>query len=116
MNEAFEKILERLEELIEKSYYSATEGNRNEGIRNSAYHRVKKIVQETAEEYKKNDYVNEIQDMALELAVYVLEEELWKYAWLENANNETGVVLTYKDAICIIKDMLKGSETDEEDI
>ena len=68
------------------------------------------------EEYKKNDYVNEIQEMALELAVYVLEEEYNKHAWLENANNETGVVVTYKDAICIIKDMLKGSETDEEDI
>ena len=68
------------------------------------------------EECKKNDYVNEIQEMALELAVYVLEEEFLKYAWFENANNETGVVVTYKDAICIIKDMLKGSETDEEDI
>ena len=52
MKEAFEKILERLEELIEKSYYSATEGNRNAGIKNSAYHKVKKIVQEVAEEYK----------------------------------------------------------------
>ena len=51
MNKAFEKILEKLEELIEKSYYSATEGNRNAGIKNSAYHKVKKIVQEVAEEY-----------------------------------------------------------------
>lgn len=51
MNKAFEKILERLEELIEKSYYSAAEGNRNAGIKNSAYHKVKKIVQEVAEEY-----------------------------------------------------------------
>ena len=51
MNKAFEKILERLDELIEKSYYSATEGNRNAGIKNSAYHKVKKIVQEVAEEY-----------------------------------------------------------------
>lgn len=51
MNKAFEKILERLDELIEKSYYAATEGNHNAGIRNSAYHKVKKIVQEVAEEY-----------------------------------------------------------------
>ena len=51
MNKAFEKILDRLDELIEKSYYSATEGNRNAGIRNSTYHKVKKIVQEVAEEY-----------------------------------------------------------------
>lgn len=51
MNKAFEKILERLDELIEKSYYSATEGNRNAGIKNSAYHKVKKIVQEVSEEY-----------------------------------------------------------------
>ena len=99
MNKAFEKIIERIDKEIPG--YTG---------------KVKQIVQEAAEEYKNNDYVNEIQDMALELAVYVLEEELWKYAWLENANNETGVVVTYKDAICIIKDMLKGSETDEEDI
>ena len=99
MNKAFEKIIERIDREI--PVYTG---------------KAKQIVQEVAEEYKKNDYVNEIQEMALELAVYVLEEELWKYAWLENANNETGVVVTYKDAICIIKDMLKGSETDEEDI
>ena len=51
MNKAFEKIFGRLEELIEKSYYAATEGNRNAGIRNSAYHKVKNIVQEVAEEF-----------------------------------------------------------------
>lgn len=51
MNKAFEKILERLEVLIEKSYYEATEGSHNAGIRNSAYHKVNKIVQEVAEEY-----------------------------------------------------------------
>lgn len=50
MNE-FEKILGRLDELIEKSYYKATEGSHNAGIRNSAYHKVKKIVQEVAEEF-----------------------------------------------------------------
>ena len=99
MNKAFENILERFDKEI--PIYTG---------------KAKQIVQEVAEEYKQSEYVNEIQEMALELAVYVLEEELWKYAWLENANNETGVVVTYKDAICIIKDMLKGSETDEEDI
>ena len=52
MNKVFEKILERLEELIEESYYEATEGSHNAGIRNNAYHEVKKIVQEVAEEYK----------------------------------------------------------------
>lgn len=51
MNKAFEKILERLEVLIEKSYYEATEGSHNAGIRNSAYHKVKKIVQKVAEEF-----------------------------------------------------------------
>ena len=51
MNKAFEKILERLEALIEKSYYEATEGSHNAGIRNSAYHKVKKIVQEVVEEF-----------------------------------------------------------------
>lgn len=51
MDKAFEKILERLEELIEESYYSATEGNRNARIKNRAYHKVKEIVQEVAEEY-----------------------------------------------------------------
>ena len=52
MNKAFENILEKLEELIEESYYSATEGNRNARIKNRAYHKVKEIVQEVAEEYK----------------------------------------------------------------
>ena len=110
MNKAFENILERLSN-IRRVVKTDEDAEWNRAIYKST-----EIVQEVAEEYKKNDYVNEIQEMALELAVYVLEEELWKYAWLENANNETGVVVTYKDAICIIKDMLKGSETDEEDI
>ena len=52
MNKAFEKILEMLDVLIKKSYYEAIEGSHNAGIRNSAYRRVKKIVQEVAEEYK----------------------------------------------------------------
>lgn len=108
MKGLIDKILERLEREIAGK---PTPDEYNNGI-NRAY----SIVQEAAEEYKKNDYVNEIQEMALELAVYVLEEEYNKHSWLENANNETGVVVTYKDAICIIKDMLKGSETDEEDI
>ena len=51
MNKAFEKILKRLDVLIEESYYKATEGSHNAGIRNSSYHKVKKIVQEVAEEY-----------------------------------------------------------------
>ena len=108
MKGLIDKILERLEREIAGK---PTPDEYKNGI-NRAY----SIVQQVAEEYQKNDYMNEIQEMALELAVYVLEEEFWKYAWLENANNETGVVVTYKDAICIIKDMLKGSETDEEDI
>ena len=110
MNKAFEKILERLSN-IRRVVKTDEDAEWNRAIYKST-----EIVQEVAEENKKNDYVNEIQEMALELAAYVLEEEFLKYAWLENANNETGVVVTYKDAICIIKDMLKGSETDEEDI
>ena len=51
MNKAVENILERLDVLIEESYYEATEGSHNAGIRNNAYHEVKKIVQEVAEEY-----------------------------------------------------------------
>ena len=51
MNKAFEKILERFDVLIEESYHSATEGNRNARIKNRAYHKVKEIVQEVAEEY-----------------------------------------------------------------
>ena len=51
MNEAFEMILERLDVLIEESYYKATEGSRNAGIENNAYHKVRRIVQEVAEEY-----------------------------------------------------------------
>ena len=115
MNKAFEKILEQLEEIENRLLNESEDIGCTLGITNMSEYS-KQIVQEVAEEYKKNDYVNEIQDMALELAVYVLEEEYNKHAWLENANNETGVVVTYKDAICIIKDMLKGSETDEEDI
>ena len=47
----FEKILERLEELIEKSYYEFTEGSHHAGIRNSAYRKVNKIIHKVAEEY-----------------------------------------------------------------
>ena len=114
MNEAFEKILERLEEL-KNHYHKCCLVDYNEGAE-VALTEAMLIVQKVAEEYKNSDYAKEIQEMALELAVYVLEEENNKNAWLENANNETGVVITYKDAICIIKDMLKGSETYEEDI
>ena len=51
MNKAFEKILDRLEELIEKSYYEFTEGSHHAGIRNSAYRKVNKIIHKVAEEY-----------------------------------------------------------------
>ena len=115
MKELIEKILEKLEEIENRLLNESGDIGCTLGITNMSEYS-KQIVQEAAEEYKKNDYMNEIQEMALELAVYVLEEEYNKHAWLENANNETGVVVTCKDAICIIKDMLKGSETDEEDI
>ena len=114
MNKAFDLILERLEDFKDWEDDSGRPIHTFSEVQRIS--KCKEIVQEVAKEYKKNDYANEIQEMALELAVYVLEEEFLKYAWLENANNETGVVVTYKDAICIIKDMLKGSETDEEDI
>ena len=51
MNKAFEKILERLEGLIEQSYYESSKGNHDAGIRNNAYHKVSIIVQEVAREY-----------------------------------------------------------------
>ena len=54
MNKAFEEILERLEELIEKSYRSAEEGNPNARIKNRAYHKVKQIVCEVLQDYKED--------------------------------------------------------------
>lgn len=54
MNKAFEEILERLEELIEKSYSSAAEGNPNARIKNRAYHKVKQIIYEVLQKYKED--------------------------------------------------------------
>ena len=51
MKEAFEKIIERLEELIEQTYYKAVDGDTEAGIRNMVYHRAKAIVNQVAEEY-----------------------------------------------------------------
>ena len=88
MNKAFEKILEKLEELIEKSYYSATEGNRNGGRRNSAYHRVKKIVQETAEEYNDgwipcSERLPEDDSICIVTVEYPNNETMVDYGWFD---------------------------------
>ena len=53
MKEAFAKIIERLEELIEQTYYKAVDGDTEAGIRNMAYHRAKGIVNQVAEKYDK---------------------------------------------------------------
>ena len=76
MNKAFEKILERLEELIEESYYEATEGSHNAGIRNNAYHEVKKIVQEVAEEYN-NGWIHCSERLPEESGYYLVTYHDW---------------------------------------
>ena len=52
MKEFVEKLINRLEELITDTYYKSVEGSRSAGIENNAYHNVKKIVNQLAEEYK----------------------------------------------------------------
>ena len=88
MNKAFEKILERLEELIEKSYYSATEGNRNAGIKNNAYHKVKKIVQEVEEEYNDgwiacSERLPEDDSICIVTVEYPNNETVVDYGWFD---------------------------------
>lgn len=51
MQSVFEKIKDRLEELIEETYNKAVDGDMEAGIKNMAYHRVKGIVNQVAEEY-----------------------------------------------------------------
>ena len=46
------RILERLEELIEKSFHDSLKGNPFACARNGAYHEAKEIVQEVAKESK----------------------------------------------------------------
>ena len=55
MKEVFEKIIERLEELIEQTYYKAVDGDTEAGIRNMAYHRAKAIVNRIAKEYSSSE-------------------------------------------------------------
>lgn len=47
----FEKIKERLNELCEQTYYNSVNGNRDEGIRNNAYHNAIDIINQVEAEY-----------------------------------------------------------------
>ena len=47
----FEKIRERLQELCEQTYYNSVNGNRDEGIRNNAYHNAIDIINQVEDEY-----------------------------------------------------------------
>lgn len=51
MQSVFEKIKDRLEELIEETYYKAVDGDMEAGIKNMAYHRAKGIINQVAKEY-----------------------------------------------------------------
>ena len=51
MQSVFEKIKERLEELIGQTYNKAVDGDMEAGIKNMAYQRAKGIVNQVAEEY-----------------------------------------------------------------
>ena len=46
----FEKIKERLNELCEQTYYNSVNGNRDEGIRNNAYHNAIDIINQVEAE------------------------------------------------------------------
>lgn len=47
----FEKIREMLQELCEQTYYNSVNGNRDEGIRNNAYHNAIDIINQVEAEY-----------------------------------------------------------------
>lgn len=47
----FEKIREKLQELCEQTYYNSVNGNRDEGIRNNAYHNAIEIVTQVEQEH-----------------------------------------------------------------
>lgn len=51
MMNVFEKIREKLEELCEQTYYNSVNGNRNEGIRNNAYHNAIEIINQVEQDY-----------------------------------------------------------------
>lgn len=51
MKEFIDKLISRLDELIEDSYYRCMDGSLSAGNENGAYHNVKDIVNELAEEY-----------------------------------------------------------------
>lgn len=51
MMNVFEKIREKLEELCEQTYYNSVNGNRDEGIRNNAYHNTIEIVNKVEQEH-----------------------------------------------------------------
>ena len=46
-----DKIRERLQELCEQTYYNSVNGNRDEGIRNNAYHNAINIINQVEAEY-----------------------------------------------------------------
>lgn len=88
MNEVFEKILERIEVLIEESYYEATEGSHNAGIRNNAYHKVRGIVQEVAEEYKDgwiacSEKMTEDDSICIVTVEYTNNKTMVDYGWFD---------------------------------
>ena len=93
MDKAFEEILERLEELIEKSYSSAAEGNPNARIKNRAYHKVKQIVCEVLQDYKEDMKYNLAEMYAKNMVDYgVYVTEAWQTAMQQSCALEKAYI------------------------
>lgn len=90
MQEVFEKILERLEELQEKLLFSTTSIECEVGIINAMEHS-KKIVQEVAEEYNNgwipcSERLPEDDSICIVTVEYPNNETMVDYGWFDRKN------------------------------
>ena len=106
MMNVFEKIREKLEELCEQTYYNSVNGNRYEGIRNSAYHNTIEIVNKVEQEHN-NGWIP-CSERLPEVNNFVLVESehgIWIVRLIEYGNRKYFVDI-YNDYSCPIDSVL----------
>lgn len=99
MMNVFEKIREKLEELCEQTYYNSVNGNRNEGIRNNAYHNTIEIVNKVEREHN-NGWIPCSEQLPEEhdsMFAKLKGTDKWSDAMFEKISDDVNATVEFED-------------------
>lgn len=113
----FEKIRERLQKVCEQTYYNSVNGNRDEGIRNNAYHNAINIINQVEAEYN-NGWISVDDELPpVETEVLIVAKRKWRNGTCRyittTAMYEDGTVL--ENNSCWRWEDIEGEWNEEED-